>query len=97
MTLDEILRDIHALEEDLHTFERKYSVLSEIFYEAYSRGDEAPDDTWVLDWNLWAGMYEVWLRRRQQFRDLILTLQKETPLVNVIEKAARREPIPVPA
>lgn len=97
MTLDEILRDIHALEEDLHTFERKYSVLSEIFYEAYSRGDEAPDDAWMLDWNLWAGMYEVWLRRRQQFRDLILTLQKETPLVNVIEKAARREPIPVPA
>ncbi len=97
MTLDGILRDIHALEEDLHTYERKYNVLSEIFYESYSRGDETPDDAWVLDWNLWAGMYEVWVRRRQQFRDLIFTLQKETPLVNVIEKAARRESIPVPA
>jgi hypothetical protein len=35
MTLDELLRDIHALEEDLLVFERKYGVLSETFYEAY--------------------------------------------------------------
>ena len=31
MTLDEILRDIHALEEDLLVFERKYGVLSDTF------------------------------------------------------------------
>jgi len=66
MTLDEILQDIHALDEDLHTFERKYGVLSESFYEAYSQGDEPPDDAWVMDWNMWAGLYEVYLRRRQQ-------------------------------
>ena len=31
MTLDEILRDIHAMEEDLLTYERKYGVLSDTF------------------------------------------------------------------
>lgn len=97
MTLDQILQDIHALDEDLHTFERKYGVLSESFYEAYSQGDEPPDDAWVLDWNMWAGLYEVYLRRRQQYRDLMFTLKQATPLVNVIAKATRREPIPVPA
>jgi len=35
MTLDEILQDIHALEEDMLTYERKYGVLSETFYESY--------------------------------------------------------------
>ncbi len=97
MTLDEILRDIHGLEEEIHNYERKYGVLSELFYESYSQGDEAPDDAWVLDWNMWAGMYEIYLRRRQQYRDLMLAIQKEIPLINVIEKAARRELFPVPA
>ena len=87
MTLDEILQDIHALEEDMLTYERKYGVLSETFYESYVNGEEPPNDTWVLDWNDWAGTYEIWLRRREQGKALSA----------VIERAARREPIPVPA
>jgi len=63
MTLDEILQDIHALEEDMLTYERKYGVLSETFYESYINGEEPPDDTWVLDWNDWAATYEIWLKR----------------------------------
>jgi hypothetical protein len=34
MTLQEILADIHALEEDLLSFERKFGVRSETFYAA---------------------------------------------------------------
>ena len=44
MTLQEIIADIHALNEDLGTYERKYGVLSETFYELYLSGEEPEDD-----------------------------------------------------
>ncbi len=71
MTLDEILRDIHILEMDLQNYERKYGVLSETFFESYSQGEEPEDDAWVMDWSAWAGTYEIWLRRRVQYRNAI--------------------------
>ena len=40
MTLEELLADIHSLEEELLDFERKYGVRSEIFYAAYVNGEE---------------------------------------------------------
>ncbi len=49
--IDEVVRDIHALDADLENYERKYGVLSETFYEAYSAGEEPADDAWVLDWS----------------------------------------------
>jgi hypothetical protein len=97
MTLSEIIQDIHACEEDLLMYERKYGILTPTFYESFMQGDEPPNDAWVLDWNGWAATYEVWLRRREQYEMLIQTIRKQTPLITVIEKAAYREPIPVPA
>jgi hypothetical protein len=98
MTLDEILQDIHALEEDMLAYERKYNVLTETFYESYVNGEEPPDDAWVLDWNDWAGTYEIWLRRREQYRALIQSLREQTTLLSeVIAQAARRESLSIPA
>ena len=97
MMLDEILRDIHAMEEDLLTYERKYGVLSDTFYESYRNGEEPADDAWVLDWSDWAGAYEIWLRRRGQYQEVMDALKTQNKLSSVIERAARREPIPVPA
>ena len=54
MTLDEIMRDIQALREDLLVFERKYGAPTEVFCEAYQRGEEPDDPAWVLDWSEWA-------------------------------------------
>ena len=65
MTLEAILQDIHALEQNLQSYERKYGVLSETFYEAYMVGEEPDDEAWVRDWSAWAGVYEIWLRRRE--------------------------------
>ena len=39
----EILADIHALEEDLLEFERKYGLRSETFFPAYKDGASASD------------------------------------------------------
>jgi hypothetical protein len=98
MTLDEILQDIHALEEDMLVYERKYNVLTETFYESYVNGEEPPDDAWVLDWNDWAATYEIWVRRRDQYRALIQSLREHTELLSdLIAQAARREPLSVPA
>jgi hypothetical protein len=98
MKLDEILRDIHALEEDMGAYERKYGVLTETFYESYSNGEEPPDDAWVLDWNDWAATYEIWMRRREQYREIIQSLRGQTQtLSDLIARAARRESLSIPA
>ncbi len=96
MTLQEIIADIHALYEDLEAYERKYGVLSETFYEAYSNGEEPEDDAWVLDWADWAGAYKILLRRQEQYRRVIQTLREQSQtLTDVIGRTARHEPIPV--
>ncbi|MCZ7574722.1 MAG: hypothetical protein M5U01_39740 [Ardenticatenaceae bacterium] len=97
MTLDEILQDIHTLEEDLTTYERKYGVLSETFYESYVNGEEPADDAWVLDWTRWASTYKVWLRRREQYRAAMETLRSRSlSLSEIIEKSTRYESLPIP-
>ena len=98
MTLAEILQDIHAMEEDLLVFERKYGVMSETFYESYSVGEEPEDDAWVLDWSEWAATYEILLDRREQYRQAIQTLLQQAAipsLSHLIGRAARHEPLTV--
>jgi hypothetical protein len=96
MTLQDIIADIHALNEDLEVYERKYGVLSETFYELYVSGAEPDDEAWVLDWADWAGAYKTMLRRQEQYRRTIEVLREQTQsLADVIERTTRREPIPV--
>jgi hypothetical protein len=98
MTLDKILQDIHATEEDLLTFERKYGVLTETFYQAYQRGEEPEDDAWVLDWSEWAGTYEILLQRQEMYRQAVQALlqQEAIPsLSHLIGRTARHEPLPI--
>lgn len=68
MTLREILADIHALEEELLAFERKYGIRSETFYAAYVSGEEPEDDNWVLDFGEWASVYQTWLAMQAEYR-----------------------------
>ena len=85
MNLQEILADIHALEEDLLAFERKYGIRSEIFYAAYVRGEEPEDDSWVLDFGEWASVYRTWLARQAEYRNEIQRRQADAPsLVGLI-------------
>ncbi len=98
MTLDSILQDIYALEDEMRTYERKYGVLSDTFYESYMNGEEPPDEAWVRDWTAWASAYKVWLRRREQYKTAIESLRADTQTISeMIEKTARHESIQVPA
>lgn len=97
MTLDDILNDIYTLEDEMRTYERKYGVLSETFYQAYSQGDEPPDETWVRDWTAWASAYKLWLRRREQYKAAIHSQTKHRTISEVIAQTARRETISISA
>ena len=78
MTIQDILSDIHSLEEDLLHFERKYGVRSETFYAAYVSGEEPEDDNWVLDFGEWASVYRTWLARQAEDRDIVQHIQHNT-------------------
>ena len=89
MDLQQILIDIHALEEDLLAFERKYGIRSETFYAAYISGEEPEDDQWVADFTEWASVYKTWLARQSQYRNEVQRIQKrKQSLVGLIRVRA---------
>jgi hypothetical protein len=89
MTPYELLTDVHALEEELLAFERKYGIRSETFYAAYMSGEEPEDDSWVLDFGEWASVYRTWLERLAEYRNAIQQLQRRQPsLFGLIRVAA---------
>ncbi len=89
MTMQEILADIHSLEEDMLAFERKYGIRSEIFYAAYASGEEPADDGWVLDFTEWASVYRTWLRRQADYRNEVKRIQPNaSSLVGLIHVAS---------
>jgi hypothetical protein len=79
MSAQELLADIHALEQELISFERKYGIRSEVFHAAYAQGEEPEDDAWVVDFTEWAGVYQTWLARLAEYRNEISRLQAQRP------------------
>ena len=100
MTLDDVLRDIHAMREDLLVFERKYGIPTEIFYAAYQSGEEPADSAWVLDWSEWAGSYEILQDRLAWYHRSVEQLLHEAKIASfsqLVERTARHEPLAVSA
>jgi hypothetical protein len=77
--LSTLVRDIHRLNHQLERFEQRYSMLSTTFYEAYSAGMEPGDDAWVLDFEKWAGLYEVWRDRQRVYEETIQHIRRQQP------------------
>lgn len=88
MNLEEILADIHALEEDMLAFERRYGVRSEIFYAAYQNGEEPEERAWVLDFSEWASVYRTWLTRQAHYRDEVQRRQQLDPRLSSLIRVA---------
>jgi len=87
--LRNILLDIHALEEELLDFERKYGIRSETLYAAYTNGEEPEDERWVLDFGEWASIYRTWLTRQAEYRDEVQRRQRtDYSLHGLIQVAA---------
>ncbi|MBM4331178.1 MAG: hypothetical protein FJ117_08130 [Deltaproteobacteria bacterium] len=88
MNLQELLADIHSLEEDLLAFERKFGVRSETFFTAYISGEEPENEGWVLDFGEWASVYRTWLARQADYRNEVQRLQRnEISLIGLIHEA----------
>ena len=89
MTTQQLLLDIHSLEEELLAFERKYGIRSETFYAAFESGEEPENDAWALDFGEWASVYRTWLTRQAEYRNEIERIQRDkTSLAGLIHVAA---------
>ena len=89
MSAQDLLIDIHALEEELFSFERKYGLRSDVFHAAYAQGEEPENDAWVLDFTEWASVYRTWLARLAEYRNEISRLQARQPgLAGLVHAAA---------
>jgi len=88
MNLRDILADIHALEEELLNFERKYGIRSETLYAAYVSGEEPENDDWVLDFGEWASVYRTWLARQADYRNEVQRIQRQAPSLEGLIRVA---------
>lgn len=95
MMFEEIIQDIHALEEDLLVFERKYGVLSDTFWQSYQKGEEPKNISWVQDWSEWAATYGLLQERKKQYSEAVnrwLDRNSSLGLPELIERRVYREP-----
>jgi hypothetical protein len=82
--LQTLIKEIHTLDQELGKFERKYGLLSDTFYAWYQSGEEPEDPAWVQDLALWAGTYQLKLRREKKYQQLLaqaLTQQRASDLM----------------
>jgi hypothetical protein len=84
MELENIIQDLHALEERVRAYERKYGITSADFYELYQGGlldDDGFEKTQEL--THWASAYEMKLEREADFARLsherVATLRRQMP------------------
>ncbi len=69
--LQELITELHTLDQELACFEQKYGLLSDTFFAWYQSGEEPEDPAWVRDFALWAGTYQLKLRRQEKYRRLV--------------------------
>ncbi len=70
-TLQDLITELHTLDRELARYEEKYGLLSETFLAWYQSGEEPDDPAWVQDFALWAGAYQLKLRRQEKYRRLV--------------------------
>ena len=71
MGLQDIIQDLHALEERVRACERKYGITSRDFYELYQAGlldDDGFEKT--QEFTRWASAYQMKLEREAAFERL---------------------------
>jgi hypothetical protein len=67
MTLSEIIQDIHGLEAELASLEKRYGLLSADFYHLYKAGELEQSRDFIQ----WVGYYEAKLDREARYRDMM--------------------------
>lgn len=73
MSLEELIRSIHTLEQHLQKFEEKYKLRSSDFYQLVNEGKLDQSEEFIE----WLGIYEIKLKRETAYmRRLSETLNR---------------------
>jgi hypothetical protein len=67
MTLQEVIQDIHGLDEELASLEKRYGLLSADFYHLYKAGEIEQSRDFIR----WVGYYEAKLEREARYREML--------------------------
>ena len=75
METQQLIREIHWIEWQLRTFEQKYGVLSQDFFQAMESGQlsefDDGEEPRFRDFLEWHGLYKLWQSREQTYRELL--------------------------
>ena len=75
MNTQQLVRELHWLEWQMRKFEDKYGLLSSDFYAAMESGQlsefDDMDHPAFQEFLEWHGLYKVWLKRAQSYRDTL--------------------------
>lgn len=73
MDLQRSIRELHWLQWQMRKFEDRYGLLSADFYTAMESGQLAEfddaDNPAFHDFLEWHGLYKIWLKREQSYRE----------------------------
>ncbi len=72
MQIHELVIEMKLLERSMMLYEEKYGVLNESFYHAWKSGELSHYDEFDetrADFSRWAGSYEIWLRRKEAYKE----------------------------
>lgn len=69
LSLTDILDDLHAAEDGMHKFERRYWISSEQFIRLYGQG-LLDDGEHLEDFAEWAGHYRLYQKRQEALEQI---------------------------
>lgn len=84
ISLNDIFRDLQSIEPIILQYEQKYQLLSPYFYQLYQTGKL--EERW--DFIDWAALYEIKLRRLQQYKNKISEVLDKLPFENPLDNAS---------
>ena len=85
--LQTLIAELHTLDRQLAQYEEKFGLLSETFYDWYQSGEEPEEQDWVTDFALWAGAYQLKLRRQEKYRRLLGERLYESNTVTLMQQS----------
>ena len=85
--IQEVIEELHGLDQKLACFEHQYGILSETFFAWYQSGEDPESLDWVQDFALWAGAYQLKLRRQEKYRRLISDIVAQRGLPAMIHES----------
>lgn len=86
--VQELIEELHGLDQKLARFEHQYGILSETFFAWFQSGEEPENPDWVQDFALWAGVYQLRLRRQEKYRRLLSEILTQRGVPALIHESA---------